>query len=342
MQLYLYLDVQQRSRTDTRIKILINYFLGPLIFMLLCWSIYRQLTQQPDLAERWAQMKGAVKSPELWTAVLLSGVNWGIESRKWQLLVQHLQAFRFAEAFKSILAGCTITLFTPNRIGEYGGRILFIEPENRLRAISLNIAASISQLLITLFMGWTGLWILRYLSQGEMNASLILPEIWSDAILFISLLISLVLLLLYLRIGIWVRLIEKIPGAYRVMKHIAVLEELDRKKLLLLLFLSFIRYGVFVIQYMLLLDAMGVELDGWTCFWTIALFYLLVTAAPSFGLIELPLRITALWALLKFHTGNELGVSGAALGIWIINLAAPALAGGFLILGVKIFREKNA
>jgi uncharacterized membrane protein YbhN (UPF0104 family) len=333
--------VQQRGKTNTRIKILINYFFGPLIFILLCWSIYRQLIHQPDLAARWTQMKGAVKSRELWAAVLLSGVNWGIESRKWQLLVQHLQAFRFTQAVKSVLAGCTITLFTPNRIGEYGGRILFIEPENRLKAISLNIAASISQLLVTLIMGCAGLWILRHLSQEENNAFLILPGIWSNAILFISLLIILALLLLYLRIGFWVRLIEKIPGTYEVVKHIAVLEELDREKLLRLMFLSLLRYGVFVAQYMLLLHAMGVELNWWTCFWTITVFYLLVTAAPSLGLVELPLRITALWALLKYHTSNEIGVSGAALSIWIINLVLPALAGSFLILGVKIFRGKN-
>ncbi len=327
---------------DKRIKILINWFLGPLIFILLSWSIYRQLMQQQDLAARWLQMKAVLRNPGLWTAVVLSCCNWGIESRKWQLLIRQLQPFSLAQAFRSVLAGCSITLFTPNRIGEYGGRILFVNGENRLKAISLNIAASMSQLFITLIMGCAGLCILRFRSQKENGASLILPEIWSNAVLFISLMITLGLLFLYLRIGFWVRLFERIPGSTKLMKHVAVLEDLDRNRLYQLLFLSLIRYGVFVFQYLLLLHVMGVELDAWTGFWTITVFYLLVTAAPSMGLIELPVRITALWTLLQHQTANELGVSGAALAIWIINLAVPALAGSMMILSVKIFKENHA
>jgi lipopolysaccharide export LptBFGC system permease protein LptF len=52
-------------------------------------------------------------------------------------------------------------------------------------------------------------------------------------------------------------------------------------------------------------------------------------------------RVSACWALLKFYTANELGVSTAALGIWLINLVVPAVVGSILILGVKIVKEKN-
>lgn len=286
-------------------------------------------------------MKAALRNPGLWMAIVLSCCNWGIESRKWQLLIRQLQPFSFWQAFKSVLAGCSITLFTPNRIGEYGGRVLFVHTGNRLKAISLNIAASMSQLFITLIMGCAGLCILRFHSQEEKSAVLILPEIWSNAVFFISLITALGLLFLYLRIGFWVRIFERIPGSRNLMKHVAVLEALDRNRLLHLLFLSLLRYGVFVLQYLLLLDVMGVKLDGWTGFWTITVFYLLVTAAPSMGLIELPVRITALWTLLQHQTTNELGVSGAALAIWIINLALPALVGSILILSVKIFKENH-
>jgi hypothetical protein len=82
--------------------------------------------------------------------ILLVFVNWGLEARKWQLLMKGIQPMNFITAFKSVLCGVTLSLNTPNRIGEYGGRILFVNDGNRLKAVTLSIAGSISQLIITL------------------------------------------------------------------------------------------------------------------------------------------------------------------------------------------------
>ena len=64
-------------------------------------------------------------------------VNWGIEARKWQLLMKAVQPMSFITAFKSVLCGVTLSLNTPNRMGEYGGRILFVKEGNRIKAIAL-------------------------------------------------------------------------------------------------------------------------------------------------------------------------------------------------------------
>jgi hypothetical protein len=98
---------------------------------------------------------------------------------------------------------------------------------------------------------------------------------------------------------------------------------------------------VFVLQYLLLLKAMQVELALVLGFWLIAVFYLVMALAPSIGFVELPLRVTACWSLLKFYTGNELGVGAAALGIWVINLVVPAVIGSLLLLSIKIVKDKN-
>jgi uncharacterized membrane protein YbhN (UPF0104 family) len=140
-----------------QIKILINYFLGPLIFIVLSWSLYVQVKNQPDLDVRWQQIKAGWHGAEFWLVVALMLVNWGIEARKWQVLVQHVQHFSFFKSFKSVLSGCSITMLTPNRIGEYGGRILYVEEGNRIKAISLTIVGSMSQLLVTMIMGCAGL-----------------------------------------------------------------------------------------------------------------------------------------------------------------------------------------
>jgi hypothetical protein len=324
-----------------QIKILINYFLGPLIFIVLSWSLYAQITNQPDLPQRWQQIKASWQLWQFWMVVLLMFVNWGIEARKWQVLVQHVQHFSFLKAFKSVLSGCSITMLTPNRIGEYGGRVLYVEEGNRIKAISLTIVGSISQLLVTLIMGSIGLLFLRFFSQAGTGNVAVLPEFWGDILIYLSVTITAVLSLFYLRIGWLVRMMEKVPALQKVITHIRVLDEFDNIQLIRIFSLSLGRYMVFVLQYLLLLKVMNVELGLVTGFWLIAVFYLLLAMAPTIGFIELPLRVSACWALMQYFTTNELGVSAAALGIWLINLVVPAIIGSLLILSIKIVKDKN-
>ena len=326
---------------NKNIKILLNYFLGPALFLLLSWSLYHQVKNQPDLSQRWQQIINSWRQPKFWLVVLLMPVNWGIESRKWQMLVQHVQRFSFFSALKSVLSGCSITMLTPNRVGEYGGRILNLEEGNRIKAISLTIAGSISQLVVTMLIGCAGLAFLRYFSHNGTGGLSVLPEFWGDVLIYMSVAITIVLLLFYARLGWLVKMMEKVPAFNKVVKHIRVLDEFDSKQLTGILSLSFLRYLVFAVQYILLLQVMQVQIDGLICFWLISVFYLVMAIAPTIGFIELPVRVTASWAILKYYTVNELGVSAAALGIWLINLVLPAIIGSLLILGTKIIKEKK-
>lgn len=328
-----------KSGLKPSLKILLNWFLGPLIFILLSWSLYRQIMQQPDLEQRWSQISAAWKHPASWLVLALMLVNWGIEGRKWQVLIQHLEPSSWVRAFKAVLAGCSITMLTPNRIGEYGGRILYVEEENRIKAISLTIVGSISQLLVTLTMGCAGLLYLKYLPGDNGNG--ILPALWDNVLIGLTLVVTAFLFLFYLRIGWLVRMMEKIPALQRVVRHIRVLDEFNNIQLLRVFSLSLGRYLVFILQYLLLLHVMQVELHPLTGFWLIAVFYLLMAVAPTIGFAELPLRVTACWALLQYFTSNELGVGAAALGIWLVNLVLPSIIGSLLILGVRIVKEKN-
>jgi len=312
----------------------------PVLFILLSWSLYNQVIHQNDLAHRWQQIKSSWQDSRLWLVFILLFVNWGLEARKWQLLVSHIQQFSFFKAFRSVLSGCSVTMLTPNRVGEYGGRILYVEEGNRIKAISLTIVGSISQLVVTMVMGCFGLFILRFFSHNNESSPNVLPDFWSSILLYLSVSVTVFLLLFYLRLGWLVKLIEKIPSLQKTIKHISVLDEFDSRQLARILFLSFIRYLVFVGQYILLLKVMQVDISNLICFWLISVFYLVMAIAPTIGFIELPIRAKASWEIFKFYTTNSLGVGTAALGIWLINLVIPAIIGGFLILSVKIVKEK--
>jgi hypothetical protein len=296
--------------------------------------------QQTNLQQRWQQLKQCWQSGQFWCVIVLMFANWGIEARKWQLLVKHVQQFSFMQACKSVLAGCSITMLTPNRIGEFGGRVLFLKQENRIKAISLTIAGSISQLLVTMMMGCAGLLFLRFFSHNAGNALSVLPDFWQSVLIYLSIAITVLLFLFYIRLGWLVRMMEKLPAFNRVVKHITVLDEFKANQLLRILALSLLRYLVFVIQYVLLLQVMQVGIAGWLSFWLISVFYLALAVIPTIGFLELPVRAKTSLELMKLYSSNTLGIATAALGIWIINLVIPALIGSLLILGIKIVKEK--
>jgi Lysylphosphatidylglycerol synthase TM region len=268
-------------------------------------------------------------------------VNYGLEARKWQLLLRPLERFSLVKAFKSVMAGCSITMLTPNRIGEYGGRILFVKENNRLRAISLTILGSISQLTITIIMGTIGLLALTFIPGEDTVVFTFIPKVISNALLLVCIFLSIFLLMFYLRIAWLIHLMEKVKFLAKPLKYVRLLDQFSGKQLLRILFLSLLRYMAFILQYMLLLHVMDVSINYLLCFWLLSIFYLVMVLAPSIGFTELPLRATATVEIFKLYSPNLIGIQAAALGIWLINLVMPAIIGSILILGIKITKENE-
>ena len=157
-------------KLNKNIKIFFNYFLGPLLFIYLSVSIYRQINRQPDLEHAWQQLKisflGTGASSLSFIIILMLG-NWGIEAMKWKLAIEKIQPISFIKSLKAIFSGVSFSVTTPNRVGEYFGRVLYMKEGNRLKAISLTIVCSISQLLVTLWMGLFGLLVLKSQKQDH-------------------------------------------------------------------------------------------------------------------------------------------------------------------------------
>lgn len=238
-----------------------------------------------------------------------------------------------------MMAGCSITMLTPNRIGEYGGRILFVDEDKRLRAISLNVLGSISQLVVTIVMGTIGLILLRFTKITGGDISHFLPGILYNTLMWSAVCISVFLIVFYFRIGWLIHLMEQVPYLNKPLKYVRLLDAFGGKLLLRILSLSLIRYLSFILQYMLLLHLLDVQVGAALSFWLLSCFYLVMALAPTIGFTELPLRATATVEIFKLFSPNIVGVQAAAFGIWMINLVLPAIIGSILILGIKIAKE---
>jgi len=324
------------------IKIFLKWFVGPLLATWLFYSLYKQVKGQPHLQNAIELIKQAPlgnHALKFWTVVILVFANWGIEARKWQLLMKGVERISYFVAFKAVLSGLTLSLNTPNRIGEYGGRILYVQEGNRIKAISLSIAGSMSQLIVTLMMGCTGL-LLLINQQPSGDFILGLSFFWVKILLLLSAGAALLLLFIYFRLSWLIKIIEKIPPFVKYARYISVLEDFHAKVLLRLLSLSFVRFTVFVIQYILLLQALNIQITWVQGFWIISILFLVLAIVPSFAIADLGIRGKFSVELLGLYSTNAVGIIGATFGIWFINLFIPAIAGSILILGTKIFKER--
>jgi uncharacterized membrane protein YbhN (UPF0104 family) len=326
------------------IKIKGNYILGPFIFLVLAGFIWLQITHQNDWRTSLDQVWGAIRGPgqwRLWLVLLLMPVNWGIEARKWQLAMRPDGGVSFKDAFRAIFTGATMASFTPNRMGEYLGRILYVKEGRRVAAISLTMICSAAQLLVTLVVGAGGLiWLFPLLHQRSMTGQHRLE--WG---LPLTLTIVGVFLLgltwLYFRFPQLARRLARMRGIRKFGAFIKVLENFDPNILLRILFLSFVRYIVFIIQYSLVFPVFSVTLGFGQVLGGMSVVFLIMAVVPTFTfLTELGLRWGASIQVLELFSSNTIGIFAASFAIWLINLIIPALIGSLLIVRIKLFKSR--
>jgi hypothetical protein len=275
-------------------------------------------------------------------AFLLMFLNWGFEARKWQLAMTNLQTISFWQSYKAIFTGVTMASFTPNRTGEYVGRILYVNEGKRLKAIPVTIICSMGQLQVTLYTG-----LVAMLTFQDELAKLLKSDgfvlYFSQALVFIGIGAAILLTLIYFRIGWFIHKVHKWKGMQKIIRYVEIVEEFNATILLRILSLSVCRYLVFVLQYYLVFQAFEVQVNWSECLMAISILFLLLAIIPSFTfLTDLGIRWKAGIEIVSIFSSNTVGIFATAFTVWVFNLIIPALIGSLLILGIRIYKNKEA
>jgi len=326
---------------NKNIKIILNYVLGPMVFILFSYSIFRQIQKQPNWKESLSQLWKGFNQSSAWMLLLvflLTFVNWGTEARKWQVALSKLQRIKFIQSFKAIFTGITLASFTPNRTGEYVGRILYIDEGKRIQAISVTLICSIAQLQVTLYLG-----LLSFLSlKGVLTkfvSSTTFQSIFSHVVIYVTATVAVLLTLIYFKIGWFLRRLHAWRPNQKFLHYVESVEDINATILLRILSLSVGRYLIFVLQYYLVFRAFDVDLNWMQCFQAISILFVLLAVIPSFTfLTDLGIRWKAGIEIVSIFSSNTIGIFAGAFTIWVFNLIIPALIGSLLILGIRIFK----
>jgi len=313
----------------------LNLCIKVVVGALLTWALYVQVVGREDVDEIWATFRNELQNGSIGLLILvflLMPLNWSLETIKWQRLVRSIEEVPFLRAFEGVLAGVTLSIFTPNRVGDYGGRILVVKPENKISTVVATAVGSFSQMVVLLVAGLAGL---SYFVYHKMEPDYLLMFCTSVS----AVLLSILLILFYLNVDLLIPLFKKTPYIRRFIKHFQVLNHYNTKTLLIVLMLSAGRYLVYSLQYYLLLQFFGIHVPLLLGLASIALIFFVQTSVPLPPIYGLAVRGNVALKVWAFFTANTLGILSSTFGLWLINVIIPALIGMIFISRLNILKS---
>lgn len=264
---------------------------------------------------------------ELTAVCCLTPLNWACESRKWQILVKRVQPISFWQAFQGVLAGVALGFALPNNVGDAAGRVLSLKAKQRFRGIGAALLSNALQFYVSLFFG-TISWL--YFSSKDAQFQSFAIYIF-NFLLITSLILGVVLVK-------WRQAIERYLkhfGWYRRVAHfVEVIAQYPLAHINIALLWAVLRYGIFTLQFGLLLYVFEVRLGVMEALSGIFLVFFAKTLVPAFNFLgDLGVRE----ASALFFLGNK-GVEpsriiAVSLMLWCINILLPAIIGtAFMVI----------
>ena len=258
-------------------------------------------------------------------AIFLMPVNWLLESLKWYILVNKIQKQSFAITCRDVIAGVSTSLMTPNRIGNFIGRTIHMEKGVRTKAIVSTIHSNIAQFAASILFGTIGLFFVGF-DQDLLEIS---------AVQYSAIIVLGVGLLIYY----YPKIIDFNPLSklYSAQMKESI-SEVQAESLGLksaILFLSLLRYSVFLLQFYLILSCFESDLNIGLILPAIAVVFLITTIIPSFLFGKLFVReASALFILTAFNISTPVILYTVFL-LWIVNLAIPSIIGCFILIKTR-------
>ena len=256
--------------------------------------------------------------------ILLMPINWFLEATKWKLLLKNSAHVNFGEAMRSVLGGLSIGFATPARVGEFAGRVMFLHSGERIDGIYLSAIGGIAQSIVTFL---TALFMLHfYIGNTDM---------FFGAYGYLAFaLLSFIMIAVYISFEQVVTFLRDHVGLFK--EYVIDTSKTPHRNDKWLVFgISAVRYGVYVLQYYLLLRFIGMDKGVLETIAGISLVLFLQSVSPLIPLTDMTVRGgIALEVFDMSGVDLSIGIFMVPVMLWAINLLIPAIMGYFFILNL--------
>jgi hypothetical protein len=314
----------------------------PAAFLLLAFLLWHLLTQKAELPLAWEHFWSELHTRAhglMALALLLMPFNWLAESEKWRGLLLPYYHFGRLQSIKAVCAGVYLSLFTPNRIGEYGGRVLFLPAEHRWKSVFATLAGTLAQWIFILSLGLVGM--AKHLRHIRSI----------DDTLYIGMLVlaaatALILSWAYFNMKSWTGLTRKLPFQHyikRFVKEIAVLSQFSILDLRKTLAWAGLRFAIYATQYVLVLYYFKLDILVSEAFYGVFALFLVQTSIPLPPISGLLARGNLALLIWGSYGLDPISCLSASFLLWIINLILPSLFGILVLKSVpeRFFHTKT-
>jgi len=296
------------------------------------YYIYNRLANNDELDFRvfidFLSKNDVFTSKNVFFVLFLTVFNWFFEILKWKELVSTIKKISFFEATKQSLSALTASLFTPNRIGEYGAKAIYFTKRFRKRILLLNLLGNVFQMSITILLGVIGL----YYFVTAYNI-----EISSHRISRFG--IMLIIIIGFSIFGVTQKKF-KIKG-FSIERIRSFIKDISLQKKILVFAYSVIRYAIFSFQFYFLLTLLGAEPNYKDIMIGITSMYLLSSIIPTIFIFDVVVKGSIAVYVFGYLGINELTVLCVVTLMWILNFVLPSVFGSFHVLNFNYYSPED-
>lgn len=334
----------------TKLRFFLNFSLRFLLLIIAIIFIAQQFNNKinlNDITNTFLNIKNTNNGILILVFVIvLMPLNWGIEIFKWNWLCKKFSNTKTSHCAKGVLSGTTISMFMPNRTGDFAARILWLAKDVRWQGVLANFYSSISLLIATLVFGLSGFVFfpesINFFSQYYLNSNLLIG---------IIILILCLVFLIYFNFSKGLNLASKFLSRKTkvISRKINSLRKYTSTELSTLILLSALRFIIYSSQFFLLIYVLGLKLPFFEGMLIISLMYLLITIIPQFAIAEIATRAAIAmlvfeFGILELNLNTEVQTSvliTASTMLWLINLFIPSVIGLFVMPEIKLFSKNK-
>jgi hypothetical protein len=297
------------------------------------WFIYHKLVANENL-RNFKLLLSNIPQIEIIVVIgsvlVLMLVNWFLEAAKWKRLMIHIERITFYRAIESVFCGLTLAIFTPNRLGEYGGRVFFLSPKRRIVGIVAMTVGNIGQLVLTNVFGAIAacFFIHRFIPIEGL--------VFTALVVFASV-FCLFFIVFYFNIQWLNGILLSFKFTRKYKKFYSILGRYRKAELFKVILFCFARYVVFSSQYFILFAWLIPGLHYPDIVMMTCLLFFIQSALPSLDLFDVGIRSITAVELFKHITDQHVAVIACTASIWLINIIIPAILGTYFVFKLNFF-----
>jgi len=317
-----------------RSKKLLSFLLKLGILALAFWFIYHRIQKYNDSLHKFSVLVSKISYTQVVITVaailVLMLVNWVLEALKWRYLAHRLARLTVWQSIESVFCGLTWAIFTPNRFGEYGGRVMYLPNRRRVYGVFAMAVGSFGQNVVTNVLGAMGIvWFIF----SWMHWS---PWLKAGSVLFNIGFVA-VMLTIYFNIKRVVSLLDRIKFLKKFRRFFDIMGTYSFRELLRIMGYCVARFFVFTFQYFLIIHLLIPQMELLPMLLTLFLFFFIQSAMPSQDIIDFGVRSVTADMLFGHLSNQHIAIIVSVSLIYIVNIIIPAILGSVFVLNLKFF-----